>query len=545
MAWAEDPSLVEIQVEVDTTKQKVNENNGAIHYVTDLAEENKVKNKSLKDDVDIYVKPLAETTKVLSLNNKTKHEAFKQDVDTNLKPKAEATKVRSLDNKTKHEALKLDVDTYVRPMAEATKALSEGTKAEQELIKADINGYMRPLLVATDGLSKHNKTKVDAVEKKSNDNEANITKGNTKNDEQDGKLVEMVERAVIDRGDIVKNKNDVLSAMQKASNNSTEIKNSKDGIAANTAAINAEGMARGDGDAALQDKLNAEELARITADDVLQAAINAIPEGAPGATGAEGQKGDKGDQGDPGVCESCNGSFPPEIIHDAPFTSSNFEENITFTLSDDVELSHYIIQGDASQFIQLTSYFKPAVTDSTFTHTLGLHSGLNEILIVAVNVDGIAAKELIEIELIQEPVTACEGIVGGVDNDLDGSCSIESGGGDCNDDNPDVHPGANFQSNSDNIVGFDWNCDGIEEQAYWEPSPTLAEIEDATPYVSYFPNASTPETCEVDFGITIGDNPTCGELYVDSGSIACTIVWLPNGVYQSNWNVTAYPQKCR
>ena len=52
-----------------------------------------------------------------------------------------------------------------------------------------------------------------------------------------------------------------------------------------------------------------------------------------------------------GICESCGSSAPPVITHDAPDSSSNFEEEITFTLSDDVELSHFILQGDASPHI--------------------------------------------------------------------------------------------------------------------------------------------------------------------------------------------------
>jgi len=99
-----------------------------------------------------------------------------------------------------------------------------------------------------------------------------------------------------------------------------------------------------------------------------------------------------------GICESCGSSAPPVITHDAPDSSSNFEEEITFTLSDDVELSHFILQGDASPYIQLTEYFKPGVQNIAITHTIGLPNEINEILAIVVDTDGNASKTLIVIE---------------------------------------------------------------------------------------------------------------------------------------------------
>ena len=89
---------------------------------------------------------------------------------------------------------------------------------------------------------------------------------------------------------------------------------------------------------------------------------------------------------------------PPMITHNAPSFTSDFELDITFTLSDDVELSHLIIQGDAAPTVQLTQYFEPGVADATITHTIGLNNGINKILVIAVDTAGNAEKILIEIE---------------------------------------------------------------------------------------------------------------------------------------------------
>jgi hypothetical protein len=150
------------------------------------------------------------------------------------------------------------------------------------------------------------------------------------------------------------------------------------------------------------------------------------------------EEGPQGDPGPPGICESCGSITPPVITHNAPPISSNIEEDITFTLSDDVELSHFIIQGDASPQIQLTEYFKPGVNNIAITHTFGVPI---ELLAIVVDTDGNATKILIEIE--QE---------GGelLDNDGDGVTVDE---GDCDDNDPDVFPG-----NSEICDGKDNNC---------------------------------------------------------------------------------------
>jgi len=118
------------------------------------------------------------------------------------------------------------------------------------------------------------------------------------------------------------------------------------------------------------------------------------PQGAPGSPGADGAP------GAPGICESCGSSAPPVIVHDAPDSSSNFEEEIIFTLSDDVELSHFILQGDASPHIQLTEYFKPGVNNIAITHTFGVPI---ELLAIVVDTDGNATKNLIVIEFDAPP----------------------------------------------------------------------------------------------------------------------------------------------
>jgi hypothetical protein len=141
---------------------------------------------------------------------------------------------------------------------------------------------------------------------------------------------------------------------------------------------------------------------------------------------------------------------PPVITHNAPTSTSNFDVEIIFTLSDDVELSHLIIQGDASPHIQLTQYFKPGVDYIEITHTFGLNTGSNEILAIAVDTEGNAAKNLIVIE--QE---CCEFL----DNDGDGYTVDE---GDCDDNDPEVNPGASEVCDDiDNncITGIDEGCD--------------------------------------------------------------------------------------
>jgi len=168
------------------------------------------------------------------------------------------------------------------------------------------------------------------------------------------------------------------------------------------------------------------------------------PKGDPGDTGPQGPIGPQGPQGDPGICESCGSFTPPNIAHNAPPFTTNFDQDITFTLLDDVELSHLIIQGDASPNVQLTHYFKPGVADAEITHTFGLNPGINEILAIVVDTEGNAVKILIEIE------QGCS------DCDLDGQNSIDSGGTDCDDNDPFVYLGA------DEICdGKDNDCDGL------------------------------------------------------------------------------------
>jgi hypothetical protein len=116
------------------------------------------------------------------------------------------------------------------------------------------------------------------------------------------------------------------------------------------------------------------------------------PQGQPGPTGPTGP------QGSDGVCVDCTTFTPPTIAHDAPATSSEFELDITFDISDEEELAYYTIQGDSSPFVQLTSYFEPGVSSANVVHTLGLHSGINEFLVTAVDTEGNAGKALIVIE---------------------------------------------------------------------------------------------------------------------------------------------------
>jgi len=220
---------------------------------------------------------------------------------------------------------------------------------------------------------------------------------------------------------------DVSSTKSKADKNAAEIQSMKGG-------------------------LPAEQAARIAGDEELRLYINkqiATNPGPQGPQGPAGPPGPQGDSGPPGICESCDSFTPPVIAHDAPSISSNFEEEITFTLSDDVELSHFIIQGDASPYIQLTQYFMPGVDSIVITHTFGLNPGSNEILAIAVDTEGNAAKNLILIE--QE---------GGelLDNDMDGYDSPE----DCDDDDSEVNPGAiEICDDIDNncINGTDEGCD--------------------------------------------------------------------------------------
>lgn len=59
-----------------------------------------------------------------------------------------------------------------------------------------------------------------------------------------------------------------------------------------------------------------------------------------------------------------------------------------------------------------------------------------------------------------DAATAC-------DQDKDGFASKACGGDDCCDDDARVHPGANdWQSGPGGCGGFDFNCDGREEQRY-------------------------------------------------------------------------------
>ena len=110
-----------------------------------------------------------------------------------------------------------------------------------------------------------------------------------------------------------------------------------------------------------------------------------------------------------GICESCGGSAPPEIYHDAPGSSPNFEEEITFTLSDDVELSHFILQGDASPHIQLTEYFESGVDYIEITHTIGVPV---RFLAIAVDTEGNASKTVIAIEFDAPQCTLGEVLCG-------------------------------------------------------------------------------------------------------------------------------------
>jgi hypothetical protein len=168
------------------------------------------------------------------------------------------------------------------------------------------------------------------------------------------------------------------------------------------------------------------------------------PQGEQGPPGADGPP---GPPGPPGICDCCGSFTPPVITHDAPLFSSNFEEDITFTLSDDVELSHLIIQGGASPYIQLTQYFEPEVKAATITHTIGLNNGINEILVIAVDTEGNSEK--IHIEIVQ----------GCSDCDLDGYNSIDYGGTDCDDNNPNIPYGDCDGPDSDSCEEGSWNCD--------------------------------------------------------------------------------------
>lgn len=189
----------------------------------------------------------------------------------------------------------------------------------------------------------------------------------------------------------------------------------------------------------LKEGLPAEVEARRAADENLQQQINNIQL-------IPGPEGPQGEQGPPGICEDCNSFTPPTIAHNAPPFTSDIEVDVTFTLSDDVELSHFIIQGEASPYVQLTQYFDPGIADITITHTFGLNSGTNEILAIAYDTEGNAGKILIEID---------QGIV---DFDLDGFTNLEYGGTDCDDTDASIYPGAEKICGD----GIDQNCDGAD-----------------------------------------------------------------------------------
>jgi hypothetical protein len=108
--------------------------------------------------------------------------------------------------------------------------------------------------------------------------------------------------------------------------------------------------------------------------------------------------GPTGPQGPDGVCTNCTTVTPPTIVHDAPAVTSKFDLDITFEFSDDGELNYYIVQGDSSPFVQLTSYLEPGVSSASVVHTLSLHSGINKFLVTAVDTQGNAGKALIVVE---------------------------------------------------------------------------------------------------------------------------------------------------
>lgn len=114
--------------------------------------------------------------------------------------------------------------------------------------------------------------------------------------------------------------------------------------------------------------------------------------------------------GDPALASEINANFsvieaavnsidttPPEIVHDAPSSTSSDSISIEVTITDDDEIAYYAVQDSNHSENNQTVYVNPGEAEDTFNFTQDTSLLENTVLLVVADVSGNMSKELITV----------------------------------------------------------------------------------------------------------------------------------------------------